>query len=206
MEPETEDLRQHGASALTLDASASTLRRPPGRGLLAAGAAAVLVLAGLLGYARWDAGEPGAPPASATRPAASPPDAVTPAPDRGILPRLFERPARLDLRVEHPLRSGRLKVWVDDALVAERELSAPVTKKIVVIKKRKEVLEETFELRPGEHTVRLQLSSGEDVYGSRIKGRFLPGETRRLAANLGGLILKNLELVWASSPATPAGE
>ncbi len=47
--------------------------------------------------------------------------------------------------------------------------------------------------------VRLQVTSGDDVYTSRIGGSFEEGETRRLAANLGGLFGKDIELVWGAS-------
>jgi serine/threonine protein kinase len=198
IEPETEDLRQ---PTPTLDARAPTLRRAPSTRALALGAAALALVVGLVGYARRGADAPRAAsePAGSDNPKA-PPDssatAETTSSAPGFLPRLFERRAKLDLRFEHPLRNGRLRVWVDDELVAERELQAPVTRKIVVLKRRKEVLEESFELRPGERNIRLQVTSGEDVYGSRIKGRFQPGETRRLSANLTGLIGKDLELAW----------
>ncbi len=214
IEPATEDLHQAKSSAPTLDGRGATLRRSPDSRLLGLGAAGFVLLVGLIAYARRDSGTaPGPEPASrseeAGRPeaeASAPSETTDPAP--GFLPRLFERPAKLDLRFEHPLKSGRLRVWVDDQLVVERELQAPVTKKIVVLKRRKEVLEESLELRAGERSVRLQVTSGEDVYTSRIKGRFAPGETRRIVASLGGLIGKELEINWGSpapgeAPAEP---
>jgi len=200
LEAETEDLRAPAPTVATLDARAATLRSGPGRAHLALAAVAALVLALLFAYARRDADAPTASSEAATASRAS--EGAADAAEPGLLPRLFKGDAKLQLRVEHPLKSGRLRVWVDDQLVVERELAAPVTKKIVVLKKRKEILEETIELRPGERTLRVQLSSGEDVYGSRIRGRFEPGETRRLVASLGGVLVKNLELGWGL-PADP---
>jgi predicted Ser/Thr protein kinase len=196
--PETQDLRR--LAAPTLDARAPTLR--PGRQArpLLLGAAALALLAALLISARRPAGPAsgeasgveGAPPVGAGADAGRP----------GLLPRLFEKPARLELRFEHSLKAGRLRVFVDDDLALERELSAPIRKKIVIVKKRKEVLEESLELRPGERAIRLQVDSGNDVYGSRIKGSFASGEARRLEASLGGLIGKDLQLRWTAGPAS----
>jgi hypothetical protein len=110
------------------------------------------------------------------------------------------------LRFEHSLKDGTLRVFVDDKLVAERELQAPVTKKIVIYKKRREVVEETLQIDPGDRVVKLQVASGSDVYTARLKGRLEEGETRRLLANLGGGILgRDLEMSWAAAP-TEASE
>ncbi len=221
--PETGDLRSSPpVKAPTLAGRAPTLRRDGGRMPLLLGAAASLVLGALLLYARRDPSAsqpPGAPPTTAARKAseeaprepAAAPAAETDqrsALDR-LLPRLFQRPAKLDLRFEHSLKDGTLRVFVDDKLVAERELQAQVTKKIVIYKKRREVVEETLSVDPGERVVKLQVASGNDVYTSRIKGRFEEGGARRLLANLGGLgggiLGRELELSWASS-ATAASE
>ena len=198
---ETEDLREPRVKAPTLEGRARTLRSDADRRPLALGAAAVVALGALFLYARHAA------PGSA--PAAAPP--VTDAReglDR-LLPRLFHKPAQVGLRFEHSLKDGTLRVYVDDQLVAERDLQALVTKKIVIYKKRREVIEETLSVDPGERVVKLQVASGNDVYTSRIKGRFEEGESRRLLANLnglgGGILGRDLEMSWAAVP-TAASE
>jgi predicted Ser/Thr protein kinase len=192
--PETQDLRK--LAAPTLDGRAPTLRRELDARLLVVGAAVLALLAALLSYSRRQ----GARAGEGTQAAEAGADAGS---QPGFLPRLFEKPARLDLRFEHSLRSGRLRVFIDDELALERELAAPVTKKIVIVRKRREVLEESLELRPGERNIRIQVDSGDDVYGSRIKGSFASGEGRRLLASLGGLIGKDLQLRWTAGEATP---
>ncbi len=205
IEPDTEDLRHPTPSSRTLDGRAPTLRRDRDSRLLAIGGVAAAVLVGVLLYARRETPVETAAPEStqaSEAPAATPPEAPaeqTPRPSSGgLLPRLFERPAKLDLSFEHSLKSGLLRVYVDDQLALERELSAPVTKKIILLKRRKQVLSETLELRSGDHVVRLHVTSGEDAYSSRIKGSFEEGGTRRLVASLGGLIGKEIELVWGT--------
>ncbi|HET7293985.1 MAG TPA: serine/threonine-protein kinase [Vicinamibacteria bacterium] len=210
---ETEDLR--GSRAVR----ASTLRRGGDRRLAIVGVAAAAVLAALLLYARREASAPteaksplretgaGIPPASqlATPEPTSEPK-KRPFFDSLWGSRLFPKSAKLELRFEHSLKDGRLRVYVDDDLVAERELQAQVTRKIVIYKKRREVVEETLDVRPGDHTVKLQVASGNDVYTARIKGQFEEGGGRRLLASLGGGILgKELELGWDAA-ATAASE
>ena len=108
-------------------------------------------------------------------------------------------PAHLQLELEHGLKSGTLKVFVDDSVALERDLSAPIRKKIIFYTLRKQLLRETLDVRPGEHQVRVQISDGEDLWSERIFGLFEGGKTRRLVANFGGIIGKELELVWGAS-------
>ncbi len=199
VEPGTQDL--HTPAASKLEGPAPTPRRGHDARRLAVGVLAAALLAGVLLYARRGSDSAGSPRAGPEG-TASTDAAVNPGARPGFLPRLFEKPAQLDLRFEHSLKSGRLRVFVDDQLSLERELSAPVTKKIVIVKKRKQVLQESLELTPGERNIRIQVNSGNDVYGSRIRGRFASGEARRLVASLGGLIGKDLQLGWATGPPT----
>jgi serine/threonine-protein kinase len=208
--PETEDLhRPAPPRSPTLFGRARTLRGDGDRRPLLLGSAATLALGALFLYARNEA--PSSAPDART-PAADARETPEPSPpaqrsslDR-LLPRLFQKPARVGLRFEHSLKDGTLRVFVDDKLVAERELQAPVTKKIVIYKKRREVVEETLQIDPGDRVVKLQVASGSDVYTARLKGRLEEGETRRLLANLGGGILgRDLEMSWAAAP-TEASE
>jgi hypothetical protein len=91
-------------------------------------------------------------------------------------------------------------VWVDDALVVEEELDSRVTKKVVALKLRKGSVEETLEVSPGRHEIKVQVSWDDNVKTQYISGHFSPGVTRRLAAKLGaglgGFVKKDLKLEW----------
>jgi serine/threonine-protein kinase len=160
-----------------------------------------VIAAAILGLALLRSREaPGsiAPPGSDAESAATPP-ASTASPDAGsLLGKLFRGPARLEIAFQHSLRTGTIKVWVDDELVVEEELESRVTKKILVIKRRKGRFETTLDVPPGEHVIKVQVEGGGFSGLSRIRGSFSSGETRRLEVNKGGLPLldKDLSLEW----------
>jgi serine/threonine protein kinase len=104
----------------------------------------------------------------------------------------------LEVAFEHPLRSGTLRVYVDDEQVLEEALSGKVTKKILNFRMRKGSTNQVLDVTPGEHVIRIEVdSSGYDA-SRRIRGVFKSGETRRLEATVDGLIKKDLTLVWGS--------
>jgi eukaryotic-like serine/threonine-protein kinase len=117
------------------------------------------------------------------------------APDEGA-----ESPAELLIDFEHTLEDGTLRVWVDGALVVETGLDSRVTKKIVALELRKGNVEQTLELSPGLHEVKVQVSWEDNVKTKHIFGRFKGGATRRLSAKLGGglkgFVKKDLKLEW----------
>jgi hypothetical protein len=107
-------------------------------------------------------------------------------------------PGRLEIDFEHSLKSGTLKVWLDDELVLEEPLGSRVTSKVLSFRFRKGRTEKDLDVPPGEHVVRLEVS-GDGFYDARrIRGSFESGATRRLTARVGGLIKKELSLVWGS--------
>jgi hypothetical protein len=100
--------------------------------------------------------------------------------------------APVELNFEHPLRSGVLKVFVDDGLVLEEPLESWVKEDLVVMKVRKGRVSKTFDVPAGDRVLRLEVE-GEGYHGSRtLEGRFEAGEARRLEARLGGLVKKDL--------------
>ena len=118
-----------------------------------------------------------------------------------LLPRA---PARLEVRLDHTLRSGTLRVWVDEDLVIEEPLSSRVTDDLLVVKLRRGRVEKVVEVPPGEHAVRVQVI-GEGLNASRsIDGVFEKGATQRLAAEAGGLLKKELRLNWTPGSAPAA--
>ena len=110
--------------------------------------------------------------------------------------------APVEINFEHPLRSGVLKVFVDDALVLEEPLDSWVKDDLVVMKVRKGRLTKTFSVPAGDRVLRLEVE-GEGFRGSRtIEARFEAGEARRLEARLGGLVKKDLSAWMAARKAS----
>jgi serine/threonine-protein kinase len=123
------------------------------------------------------------------RPLTLPPPEPTPPP---------VEPSHLEIAFEHPLRSGTLRIYVDDAQVLEEALSGKVTKKILSVRLRKGSVKEVLDVAPGEHVIRVEVDGSGWDGSRRIRGTFKSGETRRLEATLDGLIKKDLTLVWGS--------
>ena len=107
-------------------------------------------------------------------------------------------PAQLDLTFEHPFKSGSLKVWVDDELVVEEALSSRERRRLRFLKSRKGEESATLDVPPGEHVVRVVVESEDFNSSRRIRGTFESGETRHLAASVGGLLRKELTLTWGA--------
>jgi tRNA A-37 threonylcarbamoyl transferase component Bud32 len=106
-------------------------------------------------------------------------------------------PGHLEITFEHSLKSGNLKVWVDDEQVLDEPLESRVTKKVLSLRIRKGSLRQVLDVTPGEHTVRVQLEG--DVNSSRrLRGTFEPGQTKRLTVSLEGILKKDLSLDWGS--------
>ena len=114
-------------------------------------------------------------------------------------------PAHLQIDLEHSLRGGTLKVWVDDELVVEEPLESWVKEDLFVVKVRSGRERKTVDVRPGEHEVRVQVT-GDGFSSSRfLRGQFEGGGTQRLRVrqgSLGGLLKKELTVGWAP----PAGD
>jgi serine/threonine protein kinase len=101
-------------------------------------------------------------------------------------PELRAESSHLDLVVEHSLKDGTLRVWVDRRLVLEQNLDG-----------RARRMTTTLDLEPGGHDVEVQLAWDDKEKTERIRGDFRAGATRRLRAKLGGLLLlKSLSLEW----------
>src|SRR5262249_44865215 len=68
-------------------------------------------------------------------------------------------PGHLAIDFEHPLKSGRLRVWVDEEMVLEEKLAARVSKKALMFNYSKGNLAQTLDVSPGHHTIRPPLTS-----------------------------------------------
>ena len=147
---------------------------------IAVAAITTLMLGGAAAHvASWRA--PGAASTAAIAPGSARPvpDLATPAPIRD--------PGRLAIDFEHGLKDGRLRVWVDDALVLSEEFDGGVSRNVLGFARRKGRLGRDLEVSPGAHTVRVQVSWGDNRKTRVIAGSFRPGATRRLEARVGGL-------------------
>jgi len=146
---------------------------------------AASVAAGLLAFALWisPASAPREPPPPAGRRAA-PPAALSPA-----------QAGRLRIDFDHPLRSGTLRVFVDDDLALEESLAGQKRKKALVFGMHEGSFREDLDVPSGLHEVRLEVRWEDNVRTERIVGNFRSGTTRRLEASL-GRIRRDLNLEW----------
>jgi hypothetical protein len=113
----------------------------------------------------------------------------------GVISRLFEKPARLSIDFEHSLKSGSIRVWVDDDLAIDQELDSRVTRKVLSFTLRKGAVQEELEVSPGRRRVRVQLRWDDNDRTETITGTFRSGALRTLEVRVGRL-RKNLSLDW----------
>jgi serine/threonine-protein kinase len=104
--------------------------------------------------------------------------------------------ARLTIDLEHTLRTGTLRVWLDGTLVVKEDLEGRVTKNIAWIKIRNGRVEETLHVNPGKHVVRVRVAWADNSKDESVSGTFDAGMTRRLEIRLGRL-RKNLSVQWS---------
>jgi methionine-rich copper-binding protein CopC len=104
-----------------------------------------------------------------------------------------EAPARLAIDFEHALKSGTLRVWVDEDLLLNTRLESRETKKLIAFKSRKGTVTEVLDVKPGAHSIRVQVTSEDGARTQTISGTLRSGATRRLEIRL----KKNLSLDWS---------
>jgi eukaryotic-like serine/threonine-protein kinase len=103
---------------------------------------------------------------------------------------------RMKLNVEHPFENGRLIVWVDGVLVFEAKLQAPVSKRIVGVKVREGRVDKMFDVDPGPHEVRVEVTwDQERRLGTKLVD-VAPGSTGLLEVRISRLG-KDLNLEWS---------
>jgi eukaryotic-like serine/threonine-protein kinase len=183
------------ADEVLVDAGESPLPAPAssfvGRRTVALGGGALaLVLGGLL-FATLRA--PIAPPPPSV---AAPTPAREPVPEAPPLPSASDPDkARLAVDFEHHLRRGKLRVWVDEALVLEEELDARVTRKVLTVRLRKGNVEEVLEVEPGRRKVEVEVAWDDKVRRKWITGTFKASDQRTLEIRV-RRILNDLSLRW----------
>jgi hypothetical protein len=105
-------------------------------------------------------------------------------------------PAEIAFNVDHSLKNGTVRVFVDDALEIEEALEGRVVQRILSVEIRKGTLEKTFYVPAGEHVVRVQVEGDTFSISRRLTTTFESGARRRLRAEVGGLLKKELTLYW----------
>ena len=106
-----------------------------------------------------------------------------------------EKPARLFVDFEHPLRTGTLRIWLGQQRILEAHLEGTVSRNIAGVKFRKGGLEQLFEVPPGRREVRVQVAWDDNERSESLSGTFRSGGTRHLEIRL-GRIRKNLSVEW----------
>jgi len=104
-------------------------------------------------------------------------------------------PGKLGIDFEHPLRRGRLKVFVDDELILDQRLSGQETKKAVVFTMHEGSFRDELDVVPGLHEVRIEVAWDGGTRVERIVGNFRSGVARKLEASL-GRYRRDLRLEW----------
>ena len=157
-----------------------------------------------LGLLGWGVARYLAPPPVARRitevptptPEATPPSpvAATPTPT----PRPSNQAAELTVDFEHSLKSGILRIFVDDLKVVEEPFGGRITRKVVGVEMRKGRITETLEVTPGLRMVKVEVRWDDNVKTERSQTFFNPGGRLRLKAKLGSLggLRKDLSLEW----------
>ena len=172
--------------ALATIALPATQRVPAGshRSRFAIPAVAALVLL-VVGLALWRA-------ASGRRPS----DArVDPPRAAGASAPASDAPARLAVDFEHHIRSGALKVWVDDDLVVDRALDGRLVERLGRIRLYKEHIVETVKVTPERHSVRVEVAWDGKVRTARSAATFRPDSARTLDIEV-TRVLDDLSLAW----------
>jgi eukaryotic-like serine/threonine-protein kinase len=107
-------------------------------------------------------------------------------------------PARLSIDLDHSLKAGLLRVFVDDEKVVEEEFGGKVKKDFAGLKLRGGHVTDTLEIKPGRREIRVQVTWEDNDRRETIRGDFKKGGSYRLKAKLGsfGGIVKDLSLDW----------
>jgi serine/threonine-protein kinase len=131
------------------------------------------------------------PAASRAAPVAPSTAPTTPEPTPAPSP----APARVVVDFQHPLESGRLRVWLDGEELLVERVRGDVTRNLVLFKLRGGVITEVLDVSPGRHRLRVEVTWAEESRSAETMGRFDPGQTYRLEVRL-GRIRKDLSLRW----------
>jgi serine/threonine protein kinase len=125
------------------------------------------------------------PPVSPSAPAASPHS--PPQPSRPT--------ALLAISFEHSIETGTLRILVDRKPVLAQRLTSRVTKDLLLFKLRSGMARSTLHVAPGQHRIRVEVRTPDDVRTKETVAAFRAGRTRHLDVKIGRL-RGNLSLAW----------
>ena len=103
--------------------------------------------------------------------------------------------ARLTVDFEHHLRAGALKVWVDDDLVLDREVTGRQTQRLGRLRIYKGQFHETVDVDGGTRALRVEVAWDGKVRTARTTATFKPDAERTLDVEV-VRVLDELELRW----------
>ena len=197
VEPETADLRRP-------DTWPGARRgRALGRYLAGAGVLLCTVALVIFGHHESNTASTPSPSPGATAAAAHERDIPpSPSPEASAegwslsLPMFAPRPAHLDVTLEHSLRWGRIRVWVDDSLLLDKPLTSRITKKVLMYKERRGRFHEAVDAPPGDHQVRVRVDGDGFDEERRLRTHLKSDATSHLSLDVGGLLSKDLEVAW----------
>ena len=100
--------------------------------------------------------------------------------------------AHLSLSVQHSVKKGRLRLWIDGRLALESELVSTAGRRLLVFRKHEGRLAKVFDVAPGDHLVRVEVEEDGQRRSAGLSGTFESRETRLLEVKVGG----NVGLKW----------
>ena len=106
-----------------------------------------------------------------------------------------DAPARMAIDFEHHMRSGGLKVWVDDVLVLDRPLEGRLVEKFGRVRLYKGRVLETVAVTPERHVVRVEVAWDGKVRTARTAATFRPDSSRTLDVDV-LRVMDDLTLEW----------
>jgi serine/threonine-protein kinase len=165
------------------------LGRSPGRRLLQAAGAVVVV--GLAALTLSSGSSRGTTPALASDTgSAAAPSAVSVVPAAAIAP--LETPALLALSIEHSQKQGRLKFWIDEKIALDRPLVSTQTKKLLFLKRNSGRVATVMSVPPGQRSLRIEIRGDAGTRTRNLRADFKTGEARTLQVKVGNAI----ETAW----------
>jgi hypothetical protein len=159
----------------------------PRASLLAA--AAVLVATFAMGFSARRNDPSPAPAAGLV--AVDPTSAAAPTPP----PAPPREAARLSIDLDHSLKQGRLRLWVDKTLRVDKRLGRAEVAR-VALRPSGNGGRGGIEIEPGVHDVKVEVAWDDNVRTERVRATFRPGDRRVLGARLRGFFKKTLSLRW----------
>jgi hypothetical protein len=103
--------------------------------------------------------------------------------------------ARLSIALDHSLKQGRLRLWVDKTLRLDKRLGKGDVAR-VALRPSGGSGRGGIEVEPGVHDVKVEVAWDDNVRTERVRATFRPGDRRVLAARLRGFFKKSLSLRW----------